>query len=1277
MNIMAKSSLAHAKSSGSTLYAVLSLNVLQSLDHDKIIALNEIGIFSLGDLLHFKPIIYAQILVSVSNRDIGHDISVERYLDNSYLSTLQSDIPNLPIVAIEGLGASMEAKFNTTFGVTVINELALFEPFLEAQQYLLPDKEVFNERPSAPEDLLPKILGSVHSIARFNSYIKSSQINLGNENLSLEANEIDELNSELYNIFTTNKFKLYVGFIAGFKQSWMNVGTHLGEIIHSLALAPGESRNISIIEWYRRQSSSRDEKTKVDEKLSNSLVHSRALNEVVKTTAMEHLSGSTEIDATTKTSGYGITASGAGGSSNGNSAGGSGNVSGTATDGVLGLGANLVGGFAKSALSTITGAIGLSAVFSKNEQVGTLKSESSGVRAVLGETQQNINDSTVQNSSNIRSLYSTIVVTDEQAETENIQTKNVTNYNHSHSLTIQYYEVLQRYEVAIKLDSWTPVVYLPFKPISFDVNVVQKYWHLLRTPIISSFPELFDRFNAFFKGFNPLNPNFDISKNVKIESIKATSSSSGGTYWYNESSLGGFGGSHPAAIGNPGFTLTMTINNPAVTGYPLAFPTFELPVTPPLNLSDLKEIFLKWSTVHLGKAPTNPNDEIKVDINLEFSLIDEDNNSVIVKKTYSRIIKFAELYAGINTPIIVTTDLSNDLENSLTSTELFNSTDVKEEIEKHFKTYKYAYTRYLLSSIEGDQLSDIIESLSFDSPGTLFLENYIHTNPIAITENYLVFKHKKIPVPAGVNPCSPDFEGLNDPIWTALILLQCNVEEYKNAKDTKSLDTVFLPTAGVFAEAILGRSNASEFVDPRRFWNWQDSPIPFSAPQIAAIQAGNHTVTDPTGVLTPNVPTSNLNIINPPQYALPTTLSDALQAVQKGDMFRDMSKTGELVSILGSLATLASTTATLAGNLSGDAAENALNSAVELGKQVAGMVDKAAETWKSTYVAPPAITPTEKAAALNVLENLPKGSEDSTISKAISNIFGTDISETETSSRSTPDLDPLYDFERKGGLRDKIGNRFFLKFFGGEIIYLVKDEKKGFTTQSIQPSVEGDIDLDIYFQPIKFVGSGLGSIIIDTFTRTKCKIHFIEDSISSIPEYINNEWYAFDYISPYQKRNNETKHPREATLEIHTLRFSQKAIEESCDIEELYVSAFLVEVMHWRQAEYEDLLFDTFNSPANVFDIFEYYAMIYGEPSSFTQDTQKLYSLSNLQIKCRIQYRQSKGQPLTLSLFNPIMNARLYWLGKTLADGTVITDSILDNYGLKLSLENQKIYDTI
>jgi Clostripain family len=805
---------------------------------------------------------------------------------------------------------------------------------------------------------------------------------------------------ELYEIFTTNKIRFYTGYIAGFTQKWMNMGTHLGEVIHSLALAPGESRNISIIEWYRRQSSNRDEKTIVDEQLSSSLVHSRALNEVVKTTAMEHLAGNSSMEASTKTTGFGLTAGGAATSSSGSS---------------LSADLSKVVGFplkaASSMLSSIAGSIGVSGVYSNNQQVGTLQSESSGTREVLGETQQNIKESTLQNSSNIRSIYSTIVVTDEQSEKETIQTKNVTNYNHSHALTIQYYEVLQRYEVLLQLESWTPVVYLPFKPVKFNISIILKYWHLLSVPVMASFSDFFERYNNFLKGYTPTNTNFILTQTVKVTKIKVTASSNGAPYLYKENQSGGVFGSNQQitkSINKPADHFQVLINQPAIASLPyLTFPINEMILsTPQLNFSDLGSLYLQWG--HFPEIPQNPQDENTIKVDLEFTLLDANGDVTVITKSYSRTLKIQEFFNAHFTPIALTNNINSDLQNSFNSTAQSTSVELKNEVEKHFNTYKYAYTRYLLSSIEGDQLSDIIESLHFNSPGTIFIENYIFPNPIAITENYLVFKHKKLPpIPSDIeNPCNPtEFEGFNDPFWDAFLRLRCNVEEYKNNKSNKTVDTVFLPTAGVFAEAILGRSNASEFVDPRRFWNWQDSPIPFSAPQIAAIQAGNHTVTDSSGVLTPNVPASNLNIINPPQYALPTTLSSALQAVQNGNMFRDMSKSGELVSILGNLSTLASTTATLAGNLSGEAASNALNGAVELGKQVAGMVNKAADTWAAQSVAPPPLTPTDKAAALNVLKDIPSDKSLSKVDEAIAGVVGSNISEKPPAEKAKSILD--------------------------------------------------------------------------------------------------------------------------------------------------------------------------------------------------------------------------------------------------------------------------------
>ncbi|MEL6945551.1 MAG: hypothetical protein AAFO82_23090, partial [Bacteroidota bacterium] len=388
---------------------------------------NGINIHSISDLLHYKPIINAQILMAVSRREIGHDINLEHYLDNAFLGTLSSELPDLPIIAIEGIGVPTETVFNNDFGITTIRELAIFAPFVEAQSYLTPDEEVFNEPASAPEDLMPRILGNTSSIARYSSFVMDEEF-LFKKEISVSSNLRNDFpNKELLDLFKSKSS--YLGYIAAFKQSWTNMGTHLGEIIHSLALAPGESRNIAIIEWYRRQSSSRSEETIVDEELTNRMVHTRALDEVTRVTAQETQSGKTES--------YNNTITTANSESKGMSRNNSSSMN-VDLD-IVGLPIQI------GQQSSMSMNAGSSSIYSDNTQVGVINSSSSGNRDIIGEMSQNITDSTLQNSSNIRSLWSTVVVTDEQKESENIQTRNVTNYNHSHALTVQYYEVLQKY----------------------------------------------------------------------------------------------------------------------------------------------------------------------------------------------------------------------------------------------------------------------------------------------------------------------------------------------------------------------------------------------------------------------------------------------------------------------------------------------------------------------------------------------------------------------------------------------------------------------------------------------------------------------------------------------------------------------------------------------------------------------------------------------------------------------------------------------------------------
>ena len=96
-----------------------------------------------------------------------------------------------------------------------------------------------------------------------------------------------------------------------------------------------------------------------------------------------------------------------------------------------------------------------------------------------------------------------------------------------------------------------------------------------------------------------------------------------------------------------------------------------------------------------------------------------------------------------------------------------------------------------------------------------------------------------------------------------------------------------LPSGGVFAEAVLGRFNAAEKMDLTRFWNWQDSPIPIVAPEIAPLEAGSRAQSDEIrpGQLSQPV----LSIQAPTALPDPAGIAAIIGAIQQGNMFRDMS----------------------------------------------------------------------------------------------------------------------------------------------------------------------------------------------------------------------------------------------------------------------------------------------------------------------------------------------------------------------------------------------------
>lgn len=175
-------------------------------------------------------------------------------------------------------------------------------------------------------------------------------------------------------------------------------------------------------------------------------------------------------------------------------------------------------------------------------------------------------------------------------------------------------------------------------------------------------------------------------------------------------------------------------------------------------------------------------------------------------------------------------------------------------------------------------------------------------------------------------------------------------------------DQVYVSTGGLFAEAILGRSNGAEYLDMERYFNWQDSPIPHQPPAIDSVSTDSRFQ---RGEVDVTLPTANLQVVNPVALPDPTGLQGVLAAVQNGAMFRDMSKSTELASIVGSLTALAGQMGEAAATMTGQAAQDALKAATDVSQVAAGLAQALTAGPQAATAGGEPSTITNQGAALN------------------------------------------------------------------------------------------------------------------------------------------------------------------------------------------------------------------------------------------------------------------------------------------------------------------------
>ncbi|MFI2609550.1 hypothetical protein [Kitasatospora sp. NPDC018619] len=283
-----------------------------------------------------------------------------------------------------------------------------------------------------PKDLLPTTGNYPTEIVRYRSVVLTDIPGANPARKLTGAIDLGEENLPFYD-------RPAEGMIVTTEQSWSAQGVTLGRLLHSLALAPGESTRVAVVDWQRTTRATGTETASENEALSGSTEQNRSISEVANAIAREEQYGSS----------FGLQAG------ESSSSGGSVGVA------LFGIGGG--GNWSRSS----------------NSGIATSVSRSTGTRSVAQEATQRISARTQQLATAARSRNMTVVRETTQTEQDQVLTRVVTNYNHMHAMSVQYYEVVQVYNVTTRPMKLERCLFIPLQELTFTHTSLQRYKEVL------------------------------------------------------------------------------------------------------------------------------------------------------------------------------------------------------------------------------------------------------------------------------------------------------------------------------------------------------------------------------------------------------------------------------------------------------------------------------------------------------------------------------------------------------------------------------------------------------------------------------------------------------------------------------------------------------------------------------------------------------------------------------------------------------------------------------
>jgi hypothetical protein len=664
------------------------------------------------------------------------------------------------------------------------------------------------------------------------------------------------------------------GHILHFKQQWVADGYSLGDLVYSLPLAPGQKKQIAVIDWDRRETAARQEALQEQEFLSAQLSRDRDISEMANALVRESMSGGSE--ATTSSFGAGL---------------GMGGIFG-AIGGLLGIGG---------------GSSGASSSAFQNS-----------ARSTSANSLQQLRDRVNQSATAVRSQRSTVVQTVNQGESMRVQTEYVANHTHCHAITMEYFEVLRHFLVRHRLADVQECLLVPLFMSRFDSAKARRWreplvGHLRDRRLVRGFDALqriadnyvgsdmptgayaeeqLDYLDGWlrlqFRLQRPRDNNDDSFLEASWQALSWLGISP--SEWWRSFLEGRLERDRIfAEVLGP--RIAREITN-GLRFYAVDENDNEtlLPIDATLLSDFVNDRPLQVSLRLKAMLPALRREQIKfIRIDTTIDTNAGPRNIDTILPTGSKIIVSAG-QMGYRTPHLAhdlfnQSRILNDLSGTdgvliftpLSRLELRKPREEDKEyansLLKHLNDHLEYYHRAIWVRMDAQRRYMLLDGFIAPNSGGRSVASVVENRLVGIIGNCLV-----LPVARGFH-LDPTFAQDTD---RPIDLL----EHYQPTTPVAPL-RLAVPTKGVFAEAVMGACNSCEKKDESRFWRWEESPTPGEPPAIQPVSTDSRRSDVPD--LTPSpFPAPIVAFQNVPAAPDPQGFAGLLQLLSKPDLFRDL-----------------------------------------------------------------------------------------------------------------------------------------------------------------------------------------------------------------------------------------------------------------------------------------------------------------------------------------------------------------------------------------------------